>query len=76
MEPPDASLFIGTELFPLCGLTGNTFTLCFVGFTLSAKMIKAFVEAAASLFHDFKNKLEILSSIKASVINKYSYTAL
>ena len=33
MGPSDPSLFIRTVLFPLCGLTGAPFILCFVCFT-------------------------------------------
>ena len=39
-------------------------------------MIKAFVEAADSLFQDFKNKLEILSSIKALQLSTSTVTQL
>ena len=52
-----------------------TFILCFDCFTLSAKMIKeAFVEAADSLFPDFKNKPEILSSIKFPQLSRSTVT--
>ena len=68
--------FIQAVLFPPCGLTGTTFSLCFVCFTLlSAKMIKeAFVEVADSLFQDFKNKPEILSSIKVLQLPRSTVT--
>ena len=59
-----------------CGLTGTPFILCVVCSTLlSAKMIKeAFVEAADSLFRDFRNKPEILSSIKALQLSRSTVT--
>ena len=69
-------MVIWTVLFPPCRVTGATFILCFVCFTLlSAKMIKeAFVEAADSLLRDFKNKPEILSSIKVFHLSKSTVT--
>ena len=57
MEPPDA-----------------TFILCFDCFTLSAKMIKeAFVEAADSLFPDFKKQAR---NIISSCVNCVPYVAV
>ena len=55
----DSSVIIRTMLFPLCGLTGASFILCFVCSTLlSAKMIKeAFIEAADSLFQGIKGDI-------------------
>ena len=76
MEPPDASLCIRLVLFPPYRLTGAPFILCFVCCTsLSGKMIKeAFVEAADSLFQDFRNKPVMSSSIKFHQLSRSTVT--